>query len=236
MAAPAAAVVASASLMTHTACARPFTSGGARPAFAAQRRRQGAGGSQRFALCTAAAAQRVPDFIPAEFAAEIEEPAARAMMAAMRRVPLDVPGFGSAETAYVGPEAPTPARPAFVLLHGAKCSTLATALPCRGLPTCLPACLLPEEHAAMLPCPPPLLAPSLTVLPCNLQASIAAAWSFGASTRCSASWETHMQWTWQAGVSLCDPARKQACDPAAHNAQVAWKGQLSPLALPLRSC
>lgn len=107
--------------MTHTACARPFASGGARPAAAAAAvRRQGAGGSRRRAMRAAAAAQRLPDFIPAEFAAEIEEPAARAMMAAMRRVPLDVPGFGQADTAFVGPEAPTPGRPAFVLLHGAE--------------------------------------------------------------------------------------------------------------------
>lgn len=72
----------------------------------------------------AAAAQRLPGFIPVEFAAEIEEPAARAMMAAMRRVPLDVPGFGQADTAFVGPEAPTPGRPAFVLLHGFDSSCL----------------------------------------------------------------------------------------------------------------
>lgn len=117
--APAAAAATAACVMTSASCTRPFASGGARPAFAAQRRRRGAGGFQRCSVRAEAAAGRIPSFIPEEFAAEIEEPAARAMMAAMRRVSLDVPGLGQADTAFVGPEAPTPDRPAFVLLHGA---------------------------------------------------------------------------------------------------------------------
>ncbi len=72
----------------------------------------------------ATAAPSYPDFFPPE-AADIEEPAAQAMMAAMRRVPLQVPGLGEVQTAYVGPAAPTPGRPAFVLLHGfGECKVL----------------------------------------------------------------------------------------------------------------
>jgi len=58
------------------------------------------------------------------FADEIEEPAARQMMAAMRRVPIEVQGLGTAETAFMGPAAPIPGRPAFVLLHGFDSSSL----------------------------------------------------------------------------------------------------------------
>lgn len=70
-----------------------------------------------------AAAAQLPDFFPPE-AAEIEEPAARDMMAAMRRVPLEVPGLGTAQTAVVGPPRRDPAKPAFVLLHGFDSSSL----------------------------------------------------------------------------------------------------------------
>lgn len=91
-----------------------------RPSGAWRRRRQAA-------LARAAQQQqelRLPDFVPAEQAEEIEEPAARAMLAAMQRVRLDVPGFGEADTAFVGPERRTPGRPAFVLLHGFDSSCL----------------------------------------------------------------------------------------------------------------
>lgn len=71
----------------------------------------------------AAGSLQYPDFIPPE-AADITEPAAQAMIAAMRRVALEVPGLGTAQTAYVGPAAPTPGRPAFVLLHGFDSSCL----------------------------------------------------------------------------------------------------------------
>lgn len=64
-----------------------------------------------------------PDFFPPE-AAEIEEPAARRMMQVMRRTPLTVEGLGEVQTAFVGPEAPSPSRPAFVLLHGFDSSSL----------------------------------------------------------------------------------------------------------------
>lgn len=83
-----------------------------------QRRQQ-----RRRIQAAAAAAPSYPDFFPPE-AADIEEPAAQAMMAAMRRVPLHVPGLGEVHTAYVGPAAPTPGRPAFVLLHGFDSSSL----------------------------------------------------------------------------------------------------------------
>lgn len=64
-----------------------------------------------------------PDFFPPE-AADIEEPAAQQMMAAMRRTPLQVAGLGEVQTAYVGPAAPDTSRPAFVLLHGFDSSSL----------------------------------------------------------------------------------------------------------------
>ncbi|PSC68832.1 hypothetical protein C2E20_7602 [Micractinium conductrix] len=57
-------------------------------------------------------------------ASDIEEPAAQALMASMRRVPLAVPGLGEVQTAYAGPAAPTPGAPAFVLLHGFDSSSL----------------------------------------------------------------------------------------------------------------
>jgi pimeloyl-ACP methyl ester carboxylesterase len=74
----------------------------------------------------------LPAFLPAEFAAEIEEPAAVAMMGEMRRAALAVPGLGEVLTAYVhrpatGAAAAAAAaaeRPAFVLLHGFDSSLL----------------------------------------------------------------------------------------------------------------
>ena len=67
----------------------------------------------------------LPDFIPAEYAAEVQEDAAHEMMAAMRRVPVQVPSLGRAvATAFVGPAQRTPGRPAFVLLHGFDSSSL----------------------------------------------------------------------------------------------------------------
>ena len=75
------------------------------------------------AAAAAAAAPQYPAFMPAEVA-DIEEPAAQRMLAAMQRVSLEVPGLGAVQTAYVGPAAPSPARPAFVLLHGFDSSSL----------------------------------------------------------------------------------------------------------------
>ena len=84
-----------------------------------------------------------PDFFPPEFAAEIEEPAAREMMRRMQRTPLQVPGLGVVQTAFVGPahdrlqpftaadaagvqrqQEQEQQRPAFVLLHGFDSSSL----------------------------------------------------------------------------------------------------------------
>jgi pimeloyl-ACP methyl ester carboxylesterase len=75
----------------------------------------------------AAQCRAVPSFIPAEPAAEVEEPAARAMLNAMQRVQLQVPGLaGPVHTTFVGPQPgpPDSARPAFILLHGFDSSLL----------------------------------------------------------------------------------------------------------------
>ena len=68
-----------------------------------------------------------PDFIPAEQAAEIEEPAAVQMLKKMQRVELNVPGLGRVQTSFVShiaSEDPSLDRPAFVLLHGFDSSLL----------------------------------------------------------------------------------------------------------------
>jgi len=73
-----------------------------------------------------------PEYIPAKFAADIEETAAVSMMQHMQRVELEVPGLGKVQTAYFS--APYSGkgdgnkgksqRPTFVLLHGFDSSML----------------------------------------------------------------------------------------------------------------
>ena len=76
----------------------------------------------------AATNSSIPPFIPADYAAEIKEPAAIAMMQAMQRVELDVPSLGLVQTSYVHhPSTSTstsPDTPVFVLLHGFDSSLL----------------------------------------------------------------------------------------------------------------
>jgi hypothetical protein len=59
----------------------------------------------RRACAAAAAAGQYPPFIPQPQAAAIEEPAARAALAALTRVPLTLPSVGEVETAYLANEA-----------------------------------------------------------------------------------------------------------------------------------
>ncbi|KAF8068210.1 zinc finger CCCH domain-containing protein 56 [Scenedesmus sp. PABB004] len=97
----------------------------------------GAAPRRRLAQASAAAAPQdaaaAPAFMPAELA-EIEEPAALAMAARMRRAPLPIPclPIPPLETAFVGPSraqrdalaASAPGRPPVVLLHGFDSSCL----------------------------------------------------------------------------------------------------------------
>lgn len=70
-----------------------------------------------------------PDFIPADQAQEIQEPAAVQMLEKMQRADLNVPGLGRVQTSFVSHPATTEFSsnndlPAFVLLHGFDSSLL----------------------------------------------------------------------------------------------------------------
>jgi len=104
----------------------PAAAAGAPSRPPAPRRRLCAAASSAAAAAAYAAAPPVlPTWIPREPAAEILEPAARAMLAAMTRAPVDVPSLGVVDTAFVHDAAAAPAgAPPALLLHGFDSSSL----------------------------------------------------------------------------------------------------------------
>lgn len=129
---------------------------------------------------SACAAAALPPFIPAEFAAEVEEQAAQELMSAYKRVPIEVPSLGMVQTAYVkldaapsssgsgGASAAADDAPVFVLLHGFDSSSLefrrllprlqqlgaqpTHPLPCHGCPCRCATTVLPLPPSPLLSC------------------------------------------------------------------------------------